>query len=211
MPTNQAREAALGEVDIVPMAFLFLCIASWYQVIFCGICLSIEFAPVIDVILASVLFVDGSVVEAVNHAVDSQHVRLVRRHCSLGLYDHSRAPWQKTQLTSMLDEIRQKCGNEKNEIKEVWLLCRLCGGVEYSRTAEKSWLSPPQRPDWSEPIWTPESREVVQGCVRRKGGMEGDPGGGGWGEGTGAADCSSKPNTNPTLRSCMGRRLHFQV
>ena len=97
----------------------------------------------------------------------------------------------------------------KNE-KKKFGCCRLCGGVEYSRTAEKSWLSPPHRPDWSEPIWTPESREVVQGCVRRrKGGMEGDPGGGGGGEGTGAADCSSKPNTNPTLRSCMGRRLHF--
>ena len=42
--------------------------------------------------------------------------------------------------------------------------------------------------------------------------MEGDPGGGGWGGRTGgAADCSSKPNTNPTLRSCMGRRLHFST
>ena len=40
--------------------------------------------------------------------------------------------------------------------------------------------------------------------------MEGDPGGGGWAQGTGAADCSSKPNTNPTLCwSCMGSSLHF--
>ena len=98
---------------------------------------------------------------------------------------------------------------KKTEIKKCGC-CRLCGGVDYSRTAEKSWLSPPHRPDWSEPICTPESREVVQGCVRRKGGMEGDPGGGGWAQGTGAADCSSKPNTNPTLCwSCMGSSLHF--
>ena len=97
---------------------------------------------------------------------------------------------------------------KKNEIKRCGC-CRL-SWVDYSRTAEKSWLSAPQRPDWSsEPIWIPESREVVQGWVRS---MEGDPGGGEWGGRTGgAADCSSKPNTNPTLRSCMGRRLHFST
>ena len=37
-------------------------------------------APVIDVILAPVLFVDGTVVEAVDHSVNSQNVRLVRCH-----------------------------------------------------------------------------------------------------------------------------------
>ena len=75
-------------------------------------------APVIDVILAPVLFVDGSVVEAVNHAVNSQHVRLVGRHCPLRLYDHRRAPWHKSQSISMLDELRQKCGNEQNGKKK---------------------------------------------------------------------------------------------
>ena len=37
-------------------------------------------APVIDVILAPVLFVDWSVVEAVDHSVNPQNVRLVRCH-----------------------------------------------------------------------------------------------------------------------------------
>ena len=94
-------------------------------------------APVIDVILAPVLLVDGSVVEAVNHAVDSQHVRLVRRHCSLRLYDHRRAPWHKSQSISMLDELRQKCGNEQNGKRRMWLLQVVWWGGLLTDSGEK--------------------------------------------------------------------------
>ena len=126
VPTNQAREAALGKVDIVPMAF-FLRYRSMYPVQ----------APVIDVILAPVLFVDGSVVEAVNHAVNSQHVRLVGRHCPLRLYDHRRAPWHKSQSISMLDELRQKCGNEQNGKRRMWLLQVVWWGGLLTDSGEK--------------------------------------------------------------------------
>ena len=35
----------------------------------------------------------------------------------------------------------------KKTQREVLLLRVVCGVVEYSRTAEKSWLIPPKRPD----------------------------------------------------------------
>ena len=164
-------------------------------------------SPVIDVILAPVLFVDGPIVVAIHHPVNPQDVRLVCGHCSLRLDDHSWAPWHERHLISTSGKVR-KMWKWGKKLKEVLLLRVVCGVVEYSRTAEKSWLIPPNRPDdWSEPIWTPESREVVQGCVCRH------PGGGGWGGGTGcgAAQRSSKPNTNPTLRSCIWSALTFQV
>ena len=48
--------------------------------------------PVVDVILSSILFIDRSVVVAVNHPVDTQNVRLVLLHRSLGLEHHRVSP-----------------------------------------------------------------------------------------------------------------------